>query len=418
MITRPVVRTVVDQHAEEAAFLWLLRDNAVLAPHYDLADLTKLDRRVEAHIDGLRIARDEGWTAVKEQLALNEPGECFAAAVLALESGDAAKIDEVITASTAEPELARGLTSALAWVAEANARDVIDSLRASDQPQCRRTAVAAAAVRRELSQDMLVDALGDSEPVVRARALYAIGELGAAIPVHMWSDGFRSDDPACHYAACWSATLFGVGESVPMLREIAEQNGPRAELACDAAARRMQLQDALAWQKELRQLKGAPRLAVIAARAIGAPALVPWLIEIMSVDELACLAGEAFNHITGVDIAYDDLERDAPDGVDAGPTEDPRDDSVALDPDEDLPWPDPELVSSWWRANTQRFPSGVRHLVGRPIDAASAHEVLRTGLQRQRIAAALELVALQPGKPLFEIRARGDRQQTLLHCSS
>ena len=49
---------IIDQHAEEAAFLWLLRSNAVSAPHYDLDDLSGLDERVEAHIDGLRIAGD------------------------------------------------------------------------------------------------------------------------------------------------------------------------------------------------------------------------------------------------------------------------------------------------------------------------------------------------------------------------
>jgi hypothetical protein len=34
-----IIPSVVMQHAEEAAFLWLLRDAAVSAPHYSLADL-------------------------------------------------------------------------------------------------------------------------------------------------------------------------------------------------------------------------------------------------------------------------------------------------------------------------------------------------------------------------------------------
>ncbi|HEU0068731.1 MAG TPA: hypothetical protein VFQ26_05645, partial [Nitrospiraceae bacterium] len=32
-------REIVSRHAEEAAFLWQLRDRAVVAPHYSLADL-------------------------------------------------------------------------------------------------------------------------------------------------------------------------------------------------------------------------------------------------------------------------------------------------------------------------------------------------------------------------------------------
>ncbi|MCR1764356.1 hypothetical protein NAG16_14970, partial [Pseudomonas aeruginosa] len=47
------IAAIVDQHAEEAAFLALLRDYAVRAPHYDLEELAELDQRIEAHLDGL-----------------------------------------------------------------------------------------------------------------------------------------------------------------------------------------------------------------------------------------------------------------------------------------------------------------------------------------------------------------------------
>src|SRR5262245_61028631 len=42
---------VVGRHADEAPFLWSLRDGAVSAPHYALRDLARLDERVEAHLD-------------------------------------------------------------------------------------------------------------------------------------------------------------------------------------------------------------------------------------------------------------------------------------------------------------------------------------------------------------------------------
>jgi len=52
----PSLEVIVDQHSEEAAFLGLLRSIAVHEPHYDLNHLTTLDNRIEAHLDGLRIA--------------------------------------------------------------------------------------------------------------------------------------------------------------------------------------------------------------------------------------------------------------------------------------------------------------------------------------------------------------------------
>ena len=51
-----VVRSVVERHAAEAAFVWFLRDRALTAPQYQLADLRGIDRRLDAHLDGLRVA--------------------------------------------------------------------------------------------------------------------------------------------------------------------------------------------------------------------------------------------------------------------------------------------------------------------------------------------------------------------------
>jgi len=42
-----IIEDIVSQHAEEAAFLWLLRDGAVRAPHYNLKDLADLEERVD-----------------------------------------------------------------------------------------------------------------------------------------------------------------------------------------------------------------------------------------------------------------------------------------------------------------------------------------------------------------------------------
>src|SRR5437016_12004830 len=112
-----IIPEIVQQHAEEAAFLWLLRDAAVSAPHYLLADLVRLEDRVEAHIDGLRVAGEPGWEIAKGQLVeIGEPGEVFAAALLAFESGDAARVQDVLAAGIAKPEAVRAMISALGWL--------------------------------------------------------------------------------------------------------------------------------------------------------------------------------------------------------------------------------------------------------------------------------------------------------------
>jgi hypothetical protein len=73
---RTIVQEVVTQHAEETSFLWLLRHAAVSQPHYSLQDLSKLDNRLEAHLDGLRIAGESGWNVVQETLPFEESSDC------------------------------------------------------------------------------------------------------------------------------------------------------------------------------------------------------------------------------------------------------------------------------------------------------------------------------------------------------
>jgi uncharacterized protein (TIGR02270 family) len=134
----------------------------------------------------------------------------------------------------------------------------------------------------------------------------------------------------------------------------------------------------------------------------------------MSEPRIARVAGEAFSLITGVDFGYTGLERDRPEGIESGPDDDPSDEDVEIDLDDDLPWPDPIKIQAWWSANSGRFQAGTRYFMGETLSRDNCLRVLKTGYQRQRIAAALYLSLLSPGTPLFEWRAPAWRQQQLL----
>ena len=79
---------------------------------------------------------------------------------------------------------------------------------------------------------------------------------------------------------------------------------------------------------------------VLRPSIIGDPMYIPWLINLMTVPEVSRVAGEAISMITGVDLAYDDLDGEWPEGFESGPAENPEDEDVAMDSDEDLPWPE------------------------------------------------------------------------------
>ena len=410
----PVIPVVIEQHAEEAAFLWLLRDAAVYAPHYSLGDLAHLDDRVEAQIDGLRIAGEAGWEICREALGREEPGEVFAAAVLAYESGDDDRIQTVLSVGSAVPELSRVLVSALGWLPYQQAEKYIQLLLTAASPDLRRLGIAASAVHRQDPRPSLSDALSYSDPLLRARALRAVGQLGRADLIPVLRSQLQDDDINCRFCAAWSAGLLGDPHALPVLKELAELDFSYREEAMEMVARRLDVPAAPEWRKQTAQNHGTGRLAVQAAGVIGDPGSIPWLIEQMALPELARVAGESFSMVTGIDVAYEDLEGDWPEGFEAGPTDNPQDENVEMDPDEDLPWPNPELIQKWWNNYRGNFQNGTRYLIGKPITEEWLHQVLRIGRQRQRAAAALELVLKRPGQPLFEVRAPGFRQQQIL----
>jgi uncharacterized protein (TIGR02270 family) len=410
----PIITEIVTQHAEESAFLWLLRDSAVYDPHYKLSDLARLDDRVEAHIDGLRIAGDDGWEICKEALALEEAGEIFTAAVLAFESGNEEWIQAVLEAVGDDYELSCGVISALGWIPFQQIQRHALKLIEDESPVLRRIGLAAYAVHRKDPGKFLINALSDSHAALRARALRAAGELGRKDLHSVIRNHFNDEDENGRFFAAWSVALLGDSSALSILNNIAEKRGVHSEKACAMALRKMNLPVAHAWLRKLLQKPDHARLAVTGYGITGDPVAVPWLIQMMEVPELARVAGESFTLITGVDIAYEDLEGEWPEGFEAGPTENPEDEDVEMDPDEDLPWPEPELIYEWWHKNKNNYKNGTRYLCGKPIIDQQCHHVLRHGYQRQRAAAAIELPILKSGLPLFEVRAPGFRQQKLL----
>lgn len=419
MTSVELVESVISQHCEEAAFLWTLRNASVHEPHYSLRDLKELDDRVAGHIDGLRIAGESAWEVVSAALENGESGEVFAAAVLALISEDGRRLDRVLEVAQKETDSFGGLAAALGWIPSQCLDNWIEAFSRSRAVGYRRLLVIGLAINRARPGDLLKRAVMDSDATVRARALRAAGELRIYDLVAELRRSLNGEDAECRFWAAWSLVLLGDDSALGPLKAFVNFDSKHdfTQRALQLALRSMPLDSSHNWLQGLAQEESHLREVLIGCGVTGDPLYVPWLIRHMSQPPLARVAGESFSMITGVDLAYDDLDGDWPPGFEAGPTEDPADEKVEMDQDEDLPWPDPDKLSDWWSRNSGRFQKGARYLCGRPIDIDSCQCVLRAGFQRQRTAAAYELALLQPNKPLFETRAPGFRQQEWLGVS-
>ncbi len=403
----PFIPSVVLQHAEECAFLWTQRANAVGEPNFRLRDLARLDNRVEAHADGLRVAADAGWNICTETLAFEWPGEIFTAALLAFESKQRERIDRVLGAGEIGSEQSSGIVSAIGWLSPTDGLPFVTLLLESADRKLHRIGVAAAATHRFLPR-ALGRELNSPDAAARARAYRLVGELGADDQTHTLD--VNDPDETCRFWSSWSAARNGDRRGWAPLVDMALSNGSCSEYAARMAVRVLERSFAVDFQARLADL----RVRTTTAGALGIPSAIPELLERMKDPPLARVAGEAFSMITGADLAFADFEGGPPEGFESGPNDDPDDDEVEMDPDENLPWPNVEAVERWWMEHRSEYQDGIRYLCGKPMTIESLNEVLRTGYQRQRAAAAIELAIRQPGQPLFEVRAPGFRQQQLL----
>jgi uncharacterized protein (TIGR02270 family) len=406
---RPVLEHIVEQHAEEAAFLWLLRDAATEAPHYKRHHLARLNERVEAHIDGLRVAGEAGWRiAMTELKAHPEPGELFAAGVLALESGERARIDPLVAlAAGAEPEVRRGFVGAIAWCSPALlAATVRDWDRSSDAFE-RYLALCACSVHRADAGPGLAVRIEDADPLVRARALRLAGELGKIELREACLRHLDDPDPEAAFRAAWSGVLLGDrGAALAALERLALADGPRRWTALEVAVRAMGIERGTRF---IRAMNGDPalrRAMVVAVGHLGDPAAVPWLIRQMDDPELARVAGEAFSMITGIDLAHADLEREPQ----SEPSETERE-NIAQDPDVRLPWPNSAGLTMWWSVHGSRFLYHHAYLLGSEISSEACAYGFSEGYARQRRTAAYLVCIYKFGVQLPHWRTRlADRE--------
>ncbi len=298
------------------------------------------------------------------------------------------------------------MIAGLAWAPFAAARGVLAPLLApSASGLQRRIGIAACAAHREDPGEALTYALFDEDPALKARALRAVGELGRVdLADTLRAElAFAGGDERRFWAA-WAAALLGVEAAVPVLWSIADGGGPFAERACALVMRRLDVREG-----RVRLESSAPSPSTRAgdrrrrgprrsrARALAAH------------DDGEPRSGARRRRGLCDHHRRDDrgpLAAPAPAGFRAGPSDDPADSRVAMDPDGPLRWPAAAALQAWWSARESDFRRGARYLGGAPMTAPALETDLVHAHQRRRAGAAIELTLRQPGRPHRGARPR------------
>jgi len=405
------IEEVVQQHADMSALLGQIRSTMVHAPHVKLHHLARLDERLAAHLDGLSVAGEFGVQLCAAALEAPGVGEMFSAAVLALDQGDAARMDKLLSIALALPSTQHGVVLAFNWVSAASLRGITRDLLASGDAFRRMAGLAACNFHLIDAGRALDAALADGEASLRAVALRIAGERGRVDLLPTCVDLMQDEDADCRFWAAHSAVLLGDRRAaVKALHETATMPGVHRERSL---ALLLKLLTSARGAGVLQPLIADPLSAHLAIRGLGTLGdvhFVPWLIDKMTDRLWARLAGEAFSSITGVDLQMLDLDAKPPEDVDA----EPDGNALAWDASDDLPWPSAAKVSRWWASNAQRFAPGTRYFMGEPLSVALCLRTQKEGYQRQREAAVAYLCLLMPGTPMFNTAAPAWRQKRWL----
>lgn len=402
-------RDSFDRGVVDTAFLWSLRSIAVEQPNYSTADLAELEVRIDDQLDFLMSAPDIGWTACEAALSLQQPGETFAAAVIALRSHDVEKIKIAVQNGLSQPNTFPGLASALGWLPAELARPWVERFLKGKDMNHKHLGVAACSLRRENPGEILNDILSREDcrahSLLHARALRLVGELRRQDLMPMLQKNLGNADATAAFWANWSGILLGQHALVTNLQPITLTPGPFQARAIQLAFRALPVKQGREWISALAKNSVNARAVISATGVLGDPHAVNWLISKMPDPALARLAGEAFTLITGIELDKHGLTLTAKPPL-AIPNNDPKDSFVGLDEDEHLPWPDAEKIAALWRNHGQHFLVGRRYLLGKPISPDWLKQILVQGYQRQRHAAALELALIDSQSRLVNTRAR------------
>jgi uncharacterized protein (TIGR02270 family) len=410
-----IIDSVVQRHVDEAAFLYATRVSIVARPSISLRDLRGLDDRLRAHLDGVSVAGEHAWPACRDALEARSAGAVFTAAIRAIEDKAQLWLDGLFELLEASPETRAGLLSAFGWLEPKLLQGIVASLIVSQDPFRRRVGIAACAMHRVDPGIVSARRLQDPSAGVRARVLRTAGEVGCLEAVPACAVAIRDDDLECGFWSAWSSALLGNrGAALEVLTDTGLAEGWHRRRAFRLALQALSRDATHGVLQQLAKDPGHSRWLIQGSGIAGDSAYVPWLIKQMGNDQNARLAGEAFSLIAGADLPASKLNRTPPENFESGPNDDPDDPNVDMDPDDGLPWPDPQKVEGWWAANGSRFHKGTRYFMGAPVTREHCIDVLKNGYQRQRILAAHYLCLLEPGTPLFNTSAPAWRQQRLL----
>ena len=232
---------LLEQHVNEAAYLWSQRTYAVNQVHQPRFFIRKLELRIARHLSGLLVAPDYSWDIALQATQDGDSGELFVLANLAFQAGEARKIDEVLAIGQDNPSSFPGLASALGWLPDNKVHSFLRLWMESDSAWLRHLSLVVCSVRRLDPRDYLIpilrSAADNPEDSAVARALRLAGEIKRLDLLPAIQSMQLQEHSSAHYWSHWSRLLMGDDSASAAFEPWLLKTGPDQALAIQLAVR-------------------------------------------------------------------------------------------------------------------------------------------------------------------------------------
>lgn len=374
---RPHVKSILEQHVEEAAFCWLRREDALWRPSLNLNQLDRFDQRLDAHLEGLRLAVDSAWPyALKRMRQWKTADEVFAASYLAIQAGDEDQLSTIATVVQANSNAIAGIAAALQWTlllsGKEKALPVIQFFW-KQQDAIKSAVIDTALQIPEVNVNaILTTAIHSTDITLRIKAFEAIGNYHLTEFKPALHDALGDPEPLCRLAASTSLAIMGnpeyqqeTAKFIPLLtgnsyfKQLLVWSSTSSEKDygdwIKNTENNLSLRD-LIWADAFRgDGDSLTRLATLLDHKLTTP-----------------LAAYAIQHITGLDLdSLDDSEKQQSDMFDDDEKKVPTPIKQLRRESEGLSSVAPEAIKEWLSNRWDRFNNGDKFLNGISIKDSS-----------------------------------------------
>ncbi|UCI07107.1 hypothetical protein [Mesorhizobium sp. B1-1-8] len=334
------IPAIVDQHTEDAAFLWMRRRREIDGPVLNQIDIGRIDQRLDADLEGLFASGEAGWAAANARFSdYPQAPELFVMACLALHWGMEKSVAAVIEAATTLGEAGiKGISGAIARTPREKLRPFVARWLDSSEPMLKCLGLAALWHHRTDAGLRLGELAANGQAEVRTRALRLAGALRRRDLLPAVAERLAADQPRERLAAGFAACLLGDRRTaLPLFDELLASTSFPPSAVIDIRLLASAGTSAKSWLEKRLNEPSLRQPALAATGLLGDRSIVPWLIERMREPSSAYAAGLAWRDLFEVDFNDTDVF-----------TIDPAVLGKQFAGIEESPLPIAERASAWW----------------------------------------------------------------------